>query len=168
MLLALDEAANIAPIPELPGIVSEGAGQGLLTLACFQDLSQARARWGEAARGFLSLFGSKLIFPGIGDTSSLQSLSVLSGEELVPQRSVTRARPMRPWSTSVTHSERLRKRLPPDVIARGEPGKAIWIQGGGRAQSVSVDVGWATKSRAGPGIRAEEGRLGERGFDASL
>ena len=42
-LLALDEVANIAPIPDLPAMVSEGAGQGLLVLACLQDLSQARA-----------------------------------------------------------------------------------------------------------------------------
>ena len=54
-LLALDEVANIAPIPDLPAMVSEGAGQGLLVLACLQDLSQARVRWGSAADGFLSL-----------------------------------------------------------------------------------------------------------------
>ena len=42
-LLALDEVANIAPIPDLPAMVSEGGGQGLLVLACLQDLSQARA-----------------------------------------------------------------------------------------------------------------------------
>ena len=40
-LLALDEVANIAPLPDLPAIVSEGGGQGLLVLACLQDLSQA-------------------------------------------------------------------------------------------------------------------------------
>ena len=45
VLLALDELANIAPLPELPSMVSEGGGQGLVTLACFQDLSQARHRW---------------------------------------------------------------------------------------------------------------------------
>ena len=49
-LLALDEVANIAPIPDLPAMVSEGAGQGLLVLACLQDLSQARVRWGRGGR----------------------------------------------------------------------------------------------------------------------
>ncbi len=49
-LLALDEVANIAPIPDLPAVVSEGAGQGLLVLACLQDLSQARGRWGSRGR----------------------------------------------------------------------------------------------------------------------
>jgi len=62
VLFVLDEVANIAPLPNLPALVSEGGGQGLVTLACLQDLSQARARWGEAAEGFLTLFGVKLLF----------------------------------------------------------------------------------------------------------
>jgi hypothetical protein len=31
LLLALDELANVAPLPRLAGIVSEGGGQGVLT-----------------------------------------------------------------------------------------------------------------------------------------
>ena len=58
MLLALDEVANIAPLPDLPAMVSEGGGQGVITLACFQDLSQARQRWPGRADGFPSLFGT--------------------------------------------------------------------------------------------------------------
>ena len=51
LLLALDELANVAPLPRLASIVSEGGGQGVLTLACLQDLSQARSRWGDRRRG---------------------------------------------------------------------------------------------------------------------
>ncbi len=80
MLFALDEAANIAPLEELPAIASEGGSQGLLLLAAFQDLSQARARWGEAADGFLTLFGTKLILPGIADSRTLESVSTALGE----------------------------------------------------------------------------------------
>ncbi|MBS4728272.1 TraM recognition domain-containing protein [Mycobacterium sp. SM1] len=47
----LDEAANTAPIP-LPNVISEAGGQGLHCVVAFQDLSQARARWGDAADGF--------------------------------------------------------------------------------------------------------------------
>jgi type IV secretory pathway TraG/TraD family ATPase VirD4 len=65
LTLVLDEAANIAPLPGLPSLVSEGGGQGVLTLACFQDLSQARERWGPAADGFVSLFGTKVVLPGM-------------------------------------------------------------------------------------------------------
>lgn len=77
---ALDEIANIAPLEKLPGIVSEAGGQGLQVMACFQDLSQARVRWGAAADGFLTLFGTKVVFPGIADHATLRSLSTLVGD----------------------------------------------------------------------------------------
>jgi type IV secretory pathway TraG/TraD family ATPase VirD4 len=79
-LFALDEVANIAPLQELPQIASEGGGQGLTLLAALQDLSQARARWGKAADGFLTLFGTKLLLPGIADTTTLEAVSTTLGE----------------------------------------------------------------------------------------
>ena len=75
-----DEVANIAPLAELPAIASEGGGQGLALLAAFQDLSQARARWGPAADGFLTLFGSKLILPGVADPKTIEGISLALGE----------------------------------------------------------------------------------------
>ncbi|WP_246130993.1 type IV secretory system conjugative DNA transfer family protein [Cellulomonas aerilata] len=80
VLWALDEVANIAPLKRLPGIVSEAGGQGLQVMACLQDLSQARTRWGTAAEGFLSLFGTKVVFPGIGDRATLEALSTMVGD----------------------------------------------------------------------------------------
>jgi type IV secretion system protein VirD4 len=80
VLFALDEVANIAPLEELPQTASEGGGQGLDLLAALQDLSQARARWGDAADGFLTLFGTKLILPGIADTKTLEAISTALGE----------------------------------------------------------------------------------------
>jgi hypothetical protein len=80
VLWALDEVANIAPLTELPAIASEGRGQGLALLAALQDLSQARARWGPAADGFLTPFGSKLILPGVADAKTLETVSVALGE----------------------------------------------------------------------------------------
>ncbi|WP_078327627.1 type IV secretory system conjugative DNA transfer family protein [Mycobacteroides salmoniphilum] len=75
----LDEAANTAPIP-LPNVVSEAGGQGLHLVVAFQDLSQARARWGQAAEGFLTLFPEKLILPGMNDKATADMLSKMSGE----------------------------------------------------------------------------------------
>ncbi len=45
MLFMLDECANIAPLPDLPAMLSEAGGQGLQTVVVLQDLSQARRRW---------------------------------------------------------------------------------------------------------------------------
>jgi type IV secretory pathway TraG/TraD family ATPase VirD4 len=130
--LVLDEAANIAPLPDLPSIVAEGGSQGLVTIACFQDLSQARSRWGQAAHGFLSLFGVKVVLPGIADVATLEQISRLAGDHDVVTRSVTR----RPFpigrhggGASVTLSTRRQPRLPVDAIAHLPPSTAIVLEG---------------------------------------
>ncbi len=89
VVLALDEVANIAPVPDLPSMISEGGGQGLVTLACLQDLSQARSRWPDHADGFPSLFGTTVVLPGIGDVRTLEALSTLAGDEEIATRTVS-------------------------------------------------------------------------------
>ena len=83
LLLALDELANIAPIPDLASILSEGVSQGVTTIGCLQDLSQARSRWGSASSGFLTLFGTTLLLPGVADSMTLGAISEVSGTRMV-------------------------------------------------------------------------------------
>jgi type IV secretion system protein VirD4 len=160
-LLALDEVANIAPIPDLPGMVSEGAGQGLLVLACLQDLSQARVRWGSAADGFLSLFGTTVVLPGIADTSTLRDLSLLAGDGEVPattlSRSVDRWGRIRP-STSVGTTRQ--HRLPVDAAARGTPGHALVVGADKRLSQVALTPAHASWPWCGlvPSVRQPAGR----------
>ena len=138
-LLALDEVANIAPIPDLPAMVSEGAGQGLLVLACLQDLSQARGRWGRAADGFLSLFGTTVVLRGIADTATLRDISALAGDHEVAattvSRTVGRWGRIRP-STSVGSSRQAR--LPVDAVAHGAPGRALVLGPDKEVRAVSL------------------------------
>jgi type IV secretion system protein VirD4 len=143
LLFALDELANIAPLPGLPSIVSEGGSQGLVTLACLQDLSQARRRWGDLADGFLTLFGAKLIMPGVGDLRTLQVLSALAGQVEEPTRSETRRHL---WSLrgSVTSTTRRVPRLPVDAISRGRPGQALLLDGADPPSWVELTPWYAT------------------------
>jgi DNA-binding SARP family transcriptional activator len=142
VLFVLDEVANIAPLPTLPQLASEGVSQGVVTLACLQDLSQARQRWGPAADGFFSLFGTKLIFPGIADHVTLELISALIGDVQVPMRSVSvpqgsglggavldalLKRPRTDRTEVVTHSTTFRRRLPVDEVYRGMPGCALLL-----------------------------------------
>jgi len=134
LLLVLDELANIAPLHDLPTLIAEGGSQGVLTLACLQDLSQARARWDREADGFLSLFGTKLIFPGIGDTRTLEAVSLISGEHDVPTVSVTdapRRRGLAGLRRNKTRTVSMRKEriLPVDAIAQGLPGRILGLEG---------------------------------------
>ncbi len=125
LLLALDELANVAPLPRLSGIVSEGGGQGVLTLACLQDLSQARARWGTSAEGFLSLFPTTLVLGGIADRTTLETLRHLAGKEMTPSPSVQRDVKGRAVGHSLSWVER--DRLTLSEIARGREGHALGL-----------------------------------------
>jgi len=149
-VFALDEVANIAPLPTLPQLASEGVSQGVVTLACLQDLSQARSRWGAVAEGFFSLFGTKIIFPGIADHGTLELVSALMGDIQVPMRSVSTPKP-RSWGDIasralrgdkssdprpvVTTSSVFRRRLPVDEVYRGLPGCVLCLMPSG--------TGWA-------------------------
>jgi type IV secretion system protein VirD4 len=127
LLFALDEVANIAPLPDLPSLVTEGPGQGLLTLACLQDLSQARARWGGEADAFVSIFGATVVLGGIADIRTLEALSALSGDREVRSRTVSFSEGASGRQVSATDATVLRRRLPVDLVARGVEGWALCI-----------------------------------------
>jgi type IV secretion system protein VirD4 len=137
VFLCLDEVANIAPIHDLPALVSEAGGQGLHVMACLQDLSQARARWGDAAAdGFLSLFQTKLILTGIADSRTLEAVSLALGEydrrlvaytvgrshseKLLPPPGTT--------SESVTFQTQRQRTLAPGDIARLPNGTGLLLR----------------------------------------
>ena len=142
MLFALDELANIAPLPELPQLVSEGGGQGLLTIGCLQDLSQARARWGPSAEGFLSLFSTTIVLGGVADRSTLNLLRELGGDVELARLSASESRDGRGRrSRSLSSSTTRQERLSVDTAARGRPGHALVLDAGNR-------LGWVELSPA--------------------
>ena len=139
VVFVLDEVASIAPLPSLPALAAEGGGQGLVTMACIQDLSQARARWGEVAEGFFSIFNPKVIFPGIGDHRTLQLISALAGDVQVPVQSISS------WAGewgrtrhSVSVAPQFRPRLPIDQVARGVPGYTLNLSSAGMHMAAHI------------------------------
>ena len=125
LLLVLDELANVAPLPRLASIVSEGGGQGVTTLACLQDLSQARGRWGSAADGFLSLFPTTVVLPGIADRTTLELLRNLAGRSLVQTPSAQYGRRGRAAGHAMSWVER--DRVTMSELAHGRPGYALGL-----------------------------------------
>ncbi|MDA8359303.1 MAG: TraM recognition domain-containing protein [Actinomycetota bacterium] len=165
VLLALDEVANIAPLPDLPAIVSEGAGQGLLTLACLQDLSQARSRWGQQADAFVSLFGATIVFGGIADVRTLEALSAVAGDVEIATRTVGSSRgPDGRVHPSVSVATIHRPRLPVDVIARGAQGWALAVDAGNRMGWIELIPAYASS----PWRELVEAHPRARNLDASL
>jgi type IV secretory pathway TraG/TraD family ATPase VirD4 len=137
MTFAIDEIANIAPIHDLPSLLSQAGGQGLQLVAGLQDFSQARERWGEhAADGFMSLFQTKLILTGIGDSKTLEGVSLALGEydRQVVGQSLGHSEPQEFMSTE-THSDNVsyqtqRQRvLTPGEIGRLPDGQGLLLRG---------------------------------------
>jgi type IV secretory pathway TraG/TraD family ATPase VirD4 len=142
VLFALDELANIAPLPDLPQLVSEGGGQGVLTIGCLQDLSQARQRWGQMADGFLSLFPVTVVLPGVADARTLASLRDLAGDRdvLTITDSTSGGGAHRDtWSRSISTQRRARVSL--DEAARGRDGHGLVI-------GSDNQVGWVELTRS--------------------
>jgi len=133
LLFMLDECANIAPLPDLPAMLSEAGGQGLQNVHVFQDMSQPRRRWGVDAQGMLSLYGAKVIMSGIADKDTLEQLSLLCGDWDRPVQTITQqhtslfshggGQSSEAWTT---RRERL---IPPDQIAQLPQGKALVMIG---------------------------------------
>ena len=94
LLLALDEIANLTPLPSLPSLMAEGGGTGITTLAVLQSLAQARNRWGEHAADTLwDAATVKLVLGGLGKYRDLDDVARLIGEtdEFVETRTRARA-----------------------------------------------------------------------------
>lgn len=133
LLLLLDEAANIAPIPSLPSLLSDGGGSGITTVAVLQSLAQARARWGDAhAESMWDAATIKVVLGGLAHAEDLQRISRLAGEIDDVTESVTRGVGGKSVSTSV-------RRLPalPVERLRGLPvGRAVVL--GRRAPAIEA------------------------------
>lgn len=81
LLLALDEIANLTPLPSLPSLMAEGGGTGVTTLAVLQSLAQARGRWGEHhADAIWDAATVKLVLGGLAKYRDLDDVARLLGE----------------------------------------------------------------------------------------
>jgi type IV secretory pathway TraG/TraD family ATPase VirD4 len=82
--IAADDLANVAPLPSLESIISQGRGQGVNVFWSLQSLAQLRDHYGiEAAEAIWSATRCMIVFGGLSDQQSLDRLSGLIPEERV-------------------------------------------------------------------------------------
>jgi len=125
LLLALDEIANLTPLPSLPSLMAEGGGSGITTLAVLQSLAQARHRWGEhAADSIWDSATVKLVLGGLAKMRDLDEVSRLLGEIDEPTQTVSRGR-----AGDNTSSTSLRQVpvMPPSVLRTLPFGTAVLL-----------------------------------------
>jgi type IV secretion system protein VirD4 len=129
LLCALDEVANIAPIPTLGTYASAGLGPGVLLLTVLQDYSQAIEHWGsERAQSILANHTCKLFCSGIGDPATLRYIEGLLGHQLVHQVSEHRGSgsSARRSTTVQPHLEPL---APPHRVRQAAEDTALLVYG---------------------------------------
>jgi type IV secretion system protein VirD4 len=115
--LFLDEVANVAPLPQLPQLMSYAAGSGIFVTAVLQDIAQARARWGHDGADMLwSAATCKLVLGGLtGDEPD--QISRLTGTYRETLTSHSRL----PGGSSLSASLSDRPVLTPDAIRTLDP-----------------------------------------------
>ena len=146
--LGLDEVTQICPI-DLPRMLADSAGKGVLMTAVAHGTSQLEDRYGEAgAKTVWNCCGTKVILGGISDADTLEDIS----------RAVR------------DHRHRRRRRSRPDSPAGADPGAARLARPGSEDEPqpghhqvpAQRGSGWATGSAAAPSRSMCRARLSRR------
>jgi type IV secretion system protein VirD4 len=121
-----DEAAHLAPLAQLPMLLSVSAGWGARWCLVFQSIAQIRHRYGVQADAVLGNTLCKLAMGPIHDRATRDELVALLGDELVEQTSRTDSAGSR---SSVTRHEQVRPKITAEQLAMLGEGEAIAIHG---------------------------------------
>jgi type IV secretion system protein VirD4 len=81
LLLCLDEAGNVAPLPNLAEIASTAASHNIQLVSIFHDLAQARSRYGAQAETVVNSHRARMLLPGVADLETLRYFAGLVGDE---------------------------------------------------------------------------------------
>lgn len=130
LLLCLDEAANVAPLPNLDELASTGPGQGVQLLSVFQNISQIHDRWGkDRAETIVANHRGRLFGAGIGDRATLDYVGAILGEEAIDKVSAHRDRLQLVDLGSRTYAHEYRRLAGPNKVREAEAATALLVYG---------------------------------------
>lgn len=125
LLLCLDEAGNVAPLPNLAEIASTAPSHNIQLVSIFHDLAQARTRYGQQTETVVNSHRARMLLPGVADLETLRYFSGLAGEE--EARDVTRT--VGAGGTTRTSARRRRPLLAPETLRQLPEGHALLLYG---------------------------------------
>jgi type IV secretory pathway TraG/TraD family ATPase VirD4 len=125
LLLCLDEAGNVAPLPNLGEIASTAPSHNIQLVSIFHDLAQARSRYGQQAETVVNSHRARMLLPGVADLETLRYFSGLAGEE--EARDITRTTGVGGRSRSV--ARRRRPLAAPEALRQLPDGEALLLYG---------------------------------------
>jgi type IV secretion system protein VirD4 len=125
LLLCLDEAGNVAPLPSLAEIASTAPSHNIQLVSIFHDLAQARSRYGQQAETVINSHRARMLLPGVADLETLRYFSGLVGDEEARDQTRTTGDGGR------TRSEARRRRplASPESLRQLPEGEALLLYG---------------------------------------
>jgi type IV secretion system protein VirD4 len=146
MRIVGDELPNVAPVPKLPGYLSDSRGSGTQWMLAFQSVAQIFSRWGEAAgKEVLGNLNISLVLGGLQDDAALARFSELVGKADLVQITATLDKATSTTSRSVSLTER--DVLRPEEIRQILDGQALVIYRNAPAMIVDL-IPWTERDDA--------------------
>jgi type IV secretion system protein VirD4 len=125
LLLCLDEAGNVAPLPHLAEIASTAPSHNIQLVTIFHDLAQARSRYGQQAETVVNSHRARMLLPGVADLDTLRYFAGLIGEEEARDRTHTTGA----GGSSRSTSRRRRPLIAAEALRQLPDGHALLLYG---------------------------------------
>jgi type IV secretion system protein VirD4 len=125
LLLCLDEAGNVAPLPNLAEIASTAPSHNIQLVSIFHDLAQARARYGQQTETVVNSHRARMLLPGVADLETLRYFSSLAGDQ--EARELTRTTGA--GGTTRSSGRRRRPLVAPEELRQLRDGEALLLYG---------------------------------------
>ncbi|MGI8411507.1 MAG: type IV secretory system conjugative DNA transfer family protein [Solirubrobacteraceae bacterium] len=125
LLLCLDEAGNVAPLPNLAEIASTAPSHNIQLISIFHDLAQARSRYRQQAETVVNSHRARMLLPGVADLETLRYFAGLAGEE--EAKDLTRTTGAGGTSRSTAH--RRRPLMAPEALRQLPERHALLLYG---------------------------------------
>jgi hypothetical protein len=125
LLVALDDVAVSAPLPQLDVLASSAAARGIQLVTSVRNVTQLQSRYGEQAESVFANHRAKIVMSGVRDKPTLTLLSHLLGDEslaaaaLPPGEDRAAARPRGPAALPA----------PAELLQRIWPGHGLLLYG---------------------------------------
>jgi len=125
LLLCLDEAGNVAPLPNLAEIASTAPSHNIQLVSIFHDLAQARNRYGQQTETVVNSHRARMLLPGVADLDTLRYFAGLVGEEEARETSRTTGA----GGGTRTTGRRRRPLVAPEALRQLDEGHALLLYG---------------------------------------
>ncbi len=139
LTVELNEAAHIAPLPNLPAYMGDSGGFSIALHVYLQSLSQARAKWGaDEAMIMWDNAAVRIIMGGAGNIDDLEDVSRLMGEYERKKTTETVSRNLKAVATTTEP----RRVLSAEEIRTLKFGTAVVVSRASRPVEVNLTPWW--------------------------